>query len=128
MGRHWRNATLSADCITADHSGQTRPRPIIVRLAHRAVRDEMLRAARVRRGCDSSGIVESEAKRFYVNERLTPMNRHIFYKTRELGRSDGWRYIWTRGGRIYARRNGDSETRRIRTLEDTIKFFGDNVI
>ncbi|CAG9572883.1 unnamed protein product [Danaus chrysippus] len=106
--------------IIADHSGQTRPRPIIVRLARRAVRDEMLRAARVRRGCDSSGIVESEAKRFYVNERLTPMNRHIFYKTRELGRRDGWRYIWTRGGRIYARRNGNSETRRIRTLEDTI--------
>ncbi|XP_046978142.1 uncharacterized protein LOC124543867 [Vanessa cardui] len=45
--------------IIADHSSQTRPRPIVVRLARRAVRDEMLRAARVRRGCDSSGIVES---------------------------------------------------------------------
>lgn len=113
--------------IIADSSaGQRRlPRPIVVRLARRAVRDDLLRAARVRRGVDTSGIIEAaQSNRFYVNERLTGTNKHLFYKTRELGRRDGWRYIWTKDGRIFARLNDEAEVRRIRTSNDLIKFFG----
>ncbi|XP_045772175.1 uncharacterized protein LOC123872089 [Maniola jurtina] len=116
--------------IADDAAGQRRPpRAIVVRLARRSVRDDLLRAARVRRGADTSGIIEAvQSKRFYVNERLTAANKHLFYKTRELGRRDGWRYVWTKDGRIYARRKDGSEVCRIRTPNDITKFFGNGTV
>ncbi|XP_064076282.1 uncharacterized protein LOC135194597 [Vanessa tameamea] len=111
--------------IAAD-SGERppRPRPLVVRLARRSVRDTLLRAARVRRGTDSSGITDTEPRRVYVNERLTGTNRQLFYKTREECRRHGWRFSWTKNGRIYVRKNDSSEIRRIRSSSDIEKFFG----
>ncbi|CAH2063367.1 unnamed protein product, partial [Iphiclides podalirius] len=49
-----------------------RPRLIVVRLARRALRDQLLQAARVRRGATTEGVgVPGPSRRFYVNERLT---------------------------------------------------------
>ncbi|CAK1580732.1 unnamed protein product [Parnassius mnemosyne] len=57
-----------------------RPRPIIIRLARRAIRDQLLRAARVRRGADTSGFnINAHTVRFYLNERLTYTNKQLFF-------------------------------------------------
>lgn len=101
-----------------------RPRIICVRLARRALRDQFLRVARVRRGADTDGIVNGVPTKFYVNERLSRTNRRIFYKAREEGRRQGWRYIWTREGRVYARRDHGSPAHRIRTDENISVVFG----
>ncbi|XP_047543276.1 uncharacterized protein LOC125075612 [Vanessa atalanta] len=84
------------DIVSAERSGQrrfaaadgerVRPRPVVVRLTRRSLHDELLRAARVRRGVDTSGIIDGELRRYYFNERLTPLNRYLFFKTREEGR------------------------------------------
>ncbi|CAH2104642.1 unnamed protein product [Euphydryas editha] len=101
-----------------------RPRSIVVRLVHRAVRDKLLRAARVRRGADTSDFdLDFEPARFYINERLTRSNRLLFHKAREEGRQNNWRYIWTRNGRIYARHNKDTVVHRIRVENDVVKIF-----
>ncbi|XP_047543224.1 uncharacterized protein LOC125075556 [Vanessa atalanta] len=103
---------------------RSRPRPIVVRLARRSIRDQLLRAARVRRGADTTGLeIDKEPKRFYINERLTKTNRVLFYHAREEGRRNGWRYIWTREGRIYARRSKDTAAQRIKTQNDISKVF-----
>ncbi|XP_072946388.1 uncharacterized protein [Epargyreus clarus] len=102
-----------------------RPRPLVVRLARRAVRDQLLKAARVRRGADTAGvIVGSEPRTFYINERLTYNNKQLFYKVRDAGRRKGWRYMWTRDGYIYARRDSESPRYRVRTDADINKIFG----
>ncbi|CAG9134452.1 unnamed protein product [Plutella xylostella] len=63
-----------------------RARPLAVRLARRATRDELLRAMRVRRGLTTADMgLEGEPKRFYINERLTKLNRQLFGKARDLG-------------------------------------------
>ncbi|XP_072948712.1 uncharacterized protein [Epargyreus clarus] len=109
-----------------DSGDKPRPRPIVVRLARRAVRDQLIKAARVRRGADTAGLnLSAEPRRFYINERLTPINRHLFYKAREEGRRRGWRFVWTRNGCIFARRQPDSARYRIRSDSDILKFFGD---
>ncbi|KAG7303398.1 hypothetical protein JYU34_011908, partial [Plutella xylostella] len=62
-----------------------RARPLVVRLARRATRDELLRAMRVRRGLTTADMgLEGEPKRFYLNERLTKLNRQLFGKARDL--------------------------------------------
>lgn len=122
------------DIVSAQRSGprrdtlssgeQLRPRPITVRLTRRALRDDMLRAARVRRGADSSSVIDGEPRRFYVNERLTKLNRFLFYKAKEECRNKGWKYVWTKGGRIYVRRAFDALVQRVRVEGDLKKIFG----
>ncbi|KAL4721092.1 hypothetical protein ACJJTC_009253 [Scirpophaga incertulas] len=70
-----------------------KPRPIVVRLVRRAVRDDLLRAVRVRRTVTTEGIdLPGQPGRFYVNERLTRANRALFWQAREVGRRLGWRF------------------------------------
>ncbi|CAG4981682.1 unnamed protein product [Colias eurytheme] len=109
----------------AADGASARPRPIVVRLTRRHLRDELLHAARVRRGADTSGTgVGGEPRRFYINEHLTHANRNLFYATRELlGRTKQWRFVWTRGGRIFARLNQTSRLISIRSQEDLDKVF-----
>lgn len=107
-----------------DSNSTPRPRVIVVRLARRALRDQLISAARSRRGVDTSGIVTTvPPHRVYINERLTWLNRRLFHKSREEGRSKGWKYVWTRDGRIYARRDTDSTALRIRSESDIERVF-----
>jgi hypothetical protein len=108
-----------------------RPRLIVMRLARRAVRDQLLQAARVRRGATTEGAgLPGSPQRFYVNERLTPTNRRLFQMARELKQHHGWRFVWTRDGRIYARqRSGEDIPRhRIRTELDLARVFSSHSI
>jgi hypothetical protein len=101
-----------------------RPRPLVVRLARRGPRAELLRAARVRRGADTSdfGLPCSPCK-IYINERLTRVNRMLFYRAREECKRLNWRFCWTKDGRVYARRLKDSAALRIRTELDLVQVF-----
>ncbi|KAJ2943304.1 hypothetical protein O0L34_g12111 [Tuta absoluta] len=104
-----------------------RPRPIVVTLARRALRDELLKAARVRRGATTENAdIPGPACRFYVNERLTRVNRLLFRRARELGDQHHWRFVWTRDGKIFARQNPgrDSPRHRIRVEKDLDRVFG----
>ncbi|KAL4718424.1 hypothetical protein ACJJTC_012453 [Scirpophaga incertulas] len=78
-----------------------KPRPIVVRLVRRALRDDLLRAARVRRAITTDG-------------------------AREAGRRLGWRFVWTRDGKIFARQHPglDASRHRIRTQADLERIFG----
>ncbi|XP_061705676.1 uncharacterized protein LOC133516672 [Cydia pomonella] len=109
------------------HGPAARPRPLVVRLVRRAVRDRLLQAARVRRDATTEGTgIPGRTCTFYVNERLTPHNRRLLYKARELKQQHSWRYVWTRDGKIFARRQADSGSprHRIRTELDLDRVFG----
>lgn len=109
----------------------TRPRLIVVRLARRAVRDQLLQAARVRRGATTEGTgLPGPSRRFYVNERLTRTNRLLFRRAREIAGRLNWRYVWTRDGRVFARQHqgGDAPRHRLRTEEDLGRVFGPGAI
>ncbi|CAG4937210.1 unnamed protein product [Colias eurytheme] len=105
--------------------GTARARPIVVRLTRRHLRDELLHAARVRRGADTAGTgVGGEPRRFYINEHLTYANRNLFYIARErLGGEKNWRFIWTRGGNIYARKDSKSVKTTIKSQADIDRVF-----
>lgn len=101
-----------------------RPRPMVVRLARRASRDALLQAARTRRGVTTEGLLTSVTHRpFYVNERLTKTNRQLFQKTREAAKRSDWRYVWTRDGKIYTRKEQGRPRTRVRSEEDLARVF-----
>ncbi|CAG4978280.1 unnamed protein product [Parnassius apollo] len=112
-----------------EEEGAVQPRPLAVRLARRTLRDRLLQSARVRRGADTTGFgLPGSPKKFYINEHLTRINRQLFFKARQMGSKSGWKYVWTRDGRIYARRDRNTEARRIRCEIDLVKFFGEPVV
>lgn len=94
-------------------------------MARRALRDDLLRAARVRRGATTADMsLPGPARRFYVNERLTKTNRQLFNKTRAAAKNCKWKFVWTRDGRIYARKTEGQSGVRIRTDLDITRIFG----
>lgn len=116
---------------TSEGKAASRPRLIVVRLARRDMRNQILRAARVRRGATTEGVdLPAPPCKFYVNERLTLANRQLFHRAREIGGRLGWRFIWTRDGRIYARRgtSADFPRQRLRTIADIARVFGPDAV
>lgn len=124
VGSTLRNRVLSNSSISADTSAQ-RPRNISVRFARRATRDALLHAARVRRGLSTNDLgVNGPALRVYVNERLTRTNRQLFYNARQAGSQHRWKYVWTRDGKIYARKEDNIKAERVRYEDDIRRIFG----
>lgn len=112
---------LRAD--NAEGPGHVRPRPVIVKLARTSLKNELLRNARVRRGATTVDLgLNSKPRRFYVNERLTKYNRLLFHKVREAGRLCSWKFIWTKRGRIFARRDHNSDVIQITCETDITKI------
>lgn len=103
------------------------PRRIVVRLARCPLRDDLLRAARVRRHIktDDFNLPDHEPRRVYINERLTKHYRVLFARAREAGNSCGWKFIWTRNGCIYAKRTelSNAPVHRLRTEDDLQRVF-----
>ena len=109
----------------ATESRPPRPRYLVVRLTRRDLRDEMLAAARVRRGATSADLqLPGPPTRFYVNERLTKVNRQLFRKVRDIGNRLGWQFIWAKRGRILARNKPGDSVCLIRCEEDIPVVFG----
>lgn len=98
-----------------------RPRPIVVRLTRPDVRTQLLQAARDRsynRKMEEHG----SSFTFFVNERLTKKNRELYRLARQAGRSCGWKFVWVRDGRIYARKEFGTLVHRISTEKDLEVF------
>ncbi|KAI5633925.1 hypothetical protein NE865_13354 [Phthorimaea operculella] len=129
VGRNLAVQLEATDIVSAERVGPTRgpadggappkPRPIVVRLTRPVCRDALLNQARVRRGATTADLgVLGPPRKFYINERLTKLNPEILYKAQEAARRLQWRYVWTRGGRVYARKEHGSEKQRLRTVTD----------
>lgn len=102
----------------------SRPRIIVVRLARRAMRDNLLNAARVRRDLTSGNLqIVGPSNRIYINERLTKFNRQLFFNARQAANRAGWKYVWTRDGRILARKGEGKPTQHVRTETDLTQIF-----
>lgn len=122
---------VGARRINATESSSTpgllpvRPRSLVVRLARRGLRDQWLANARSRRGATSADLkLPGPPVRFFVNERLTKQNKQLFRMAREIGNRLGWKYVWTKRGRILARQKPGDSVSIIRTEADIQQVFG----
>ncbi|KAJ2937583.1 hypothetical protein O0L34_g12981 [Tuta absoluta] len=120
---------MRVGAVHKNADGTARPRPIAVRLARQSTRDAILKAARVRRRPTSAGVgAHNDPRPFYINERLTNPNRTLFNRARKARSVAGWKYSWTRDGKIFVRQNQGSVVYRIRSEADLERVFGQEVI
>lgn len=52
----------------------------------------------------------NEAKRVFVNDELTQLNRYLLWKTKNKAKELQWKFVWVKDGRIMAKKE---ETTRI---------------
>ncbi|CAG4974280.1 unnamed protein product [Colias eurytheme] len=116
---------LTTDATNYDLDVNNRVRPLCISFSRRSLRDDFLKNARVRRGTTTTdlGLPNHDARRVHIHERLTQKNRVIFGKARSMGKALQWRYIWSREGRVFARRTDSSIIHRLQTEEDIDRVF-----
>ncbi|CAG9137783.1 unnamed protein product [Plutella xylostella] len=91
-----------------------RPRPVMLTFTRRAPRDQLLRAAKARRGITTEMLeVPGNCRRVFVNEHLTKENRVLFSKARALGAELKFKFVWTSNCNIFMRRSETSSVLRI---------------
>ena len=108
---------------------------IIVKFCNRKDRDSFYQQKKLFQKLDSSQVVsdnqsdennypKTEYKsrswdtKLYINESLTPENKELFGKARKSGKEAGFKHIWTYKGGIRMKKDDDSQTFKIKSLED----------
>ena len=65
------------------------------------------------------------SKSTYINESLTAHNGAVLKKARKDLQAEGFKHVWTKNGKTFARKDDNSRKYVIHTLEDITKVLCD---
>lgn len=100
-----------------------RPKTIIAKFHHRQFKDAIISGIRTRKGLTTKDIgLPGPSSNVYAKDHLTIKNKELYKQTRELAKTMGFHYTWTRNCRIFVRRNDTSPALSICTTEDLKKI------
>lgn len=98
------------DCDHSSSTSNTREPAVIVKFTRRLYKDQLLSAVRARRGITTSSIgFNGPAVNLYLGDHLTPANKLLLKRARELKKDNKLTYLWIRDCKILARRTGISK-------------------
>ncbi|XP_041981439.1 uncharacterized protein LOC121734865 [Aricia agestis] len=108
--------------ITTDKQALRHP-AIIVRFTQRRRKDQLLAAARARRTLSSAELgLQGPACAVYISDHLTPTNKLLLKRARELKVEKQYAYLWVRDCKILLRKNDKSNVIRISSESDLLKI------
>lgn len=58
----------------------------------------------------------------YINSQLTAANRHLMWLAKNKAQSSGWKFVWSRDGKILARKGEGTPVVRIVDVDDVCKI------
>lgn len=100
----------------------SRPPAIIVRLTQRRRKNELLAAIRARRGLTTVDLdLQGPASSVYVGDLLTPTNKLLLKRARQLKVEYNYDYVWVRDCKIFMRKNDKSKIIYINNESDLSK-------
>ena len=91
-------------------SYQNQPKSIIVKFTRREKRDKMYLAKNKLKdlGTKDLGYTRFNNSNIFMVESLTSKRRNLFKDSLQVKKSEGYRYLWTRQGKIFMRTDNDS--------------------
>lgn len=96
---------------------------IIIRFTQRRRKDQLIAAVRARRGITTADIgIPGPAYNLYLNDHLTPANKLLLKRARELKVKCSYSYLWVRDCKILIRKNDKSGIIRISKESDLQKI------
>lgn len=115
--------TIEPDDIEVCHRVPSKAKPsgIVVQFAKRQKRDSLIEKARKLR-LTNRDFGNSSAAPVFVNEHLCPILKRLLGMAVAKKKANGWRYVWSRGGKIYAKKSDDSATITIKHELDLDKI------
>lgn len=107
-------------------------KPVIVEYKNGQIRNEVLKLAKSYNKKNNEKMStkvfgnHSTDEPIYINEFLTPNAKRLFYHTRQLRKSYGFKYNWISAGRIFVKKNDGDPAILIKSLEqvERIKVEG----
>lgn len=90
---------------------QGKATPIIVRFQHR--NDRELWAGK-------RAVLRSEG--IFINENLTKHLKHLLWNTKNVAREKGYKFVWVRNGKVFARQREGTAVMRIENEDDLAKL------
>ncbi|KAH6919672.1 hypothetical protein HPB50_029344 [Hyalomma asiaticum] len=103
--------------VVADHGKSN----VVVQFKTRQKRDSVLEKARKKRIRNREVGVADESP-IFVNEHLCPALKRLLSLAINKKRERHWRFVWTRNGKIFARRSETSDAIRIECERDLGKI------
>lgn len=120
---------LSAEEVESAHRVQPmqkvegRPKPIVVKLRDRLMKDKIISGLRKTRGVRSGDIgLRGPSKSIFVNEHLTPDNKQLLKVTKIRAQEKSYKFVWVRNCNIFLRKNEESPVIAINTERDLQKI------
>ncbi|KAL0892403.1 hypothetical protein ABMA27_015522 [Loxostege sticticalis] len=108
------------------HASQnnSRPKNVIVKLASRILRDNVIAASRLMKGRLTSEqlMIQGTVHNIYVNEHLTLQNKLLFRSVREEAKRNNYKYVWVKHGVILVRKTDTSPIQAIRNKHEMSKI------
>lgn len=90
---------------------------IIVRFVQRSKKNSLLAKARKMR-LDTKMLGFDDSQPVYVNEHLTRVGKQLLGAAIKKKKEVKWKFVWTNGGKIFARQNETSPILRIFSVDD----------
>uniref|UniRef100_A0A1Y1LGC7 FP protein C-terminal domain-containing protein n=1 Tax=Photinus pyralis TaxID=7054 RepID=A0A1Y1LGC7_PHOPY len=112
---------VSKNAIDICHRLRTqahKPSPILCKFVNRYVKEEIIARRKVKRNLSTSDIGMTSGDTIYVNENLTSCRRKLLFRARQTQKEIGFKFLWTKNGFIYARKDEKSPITEINSTED----------
>ncbi|KAL4710846.1 hypothetical protein ACJJTC_016130 [Scirpophaga incertulas] len=120
---------LSCTRVRKLDAASKRPRSIVVKLTNTRTRDSVLAAVYKFNRANPNEKLNAhllgyggDKSAVYISEHLCPYYKRLHAETRKLAREKELKYVWIRNGRIFIRRNEESQAKQIKSLEDLRKL------
>lgn len=101
------------------HQQNDKPKNIVVKLASRILRDNVLSAFRLAKGLTSDQLsISGTPSRIYMHEHLTLKRKLLFRDTKEAAQRNNYKFVWVKHGTILVREKEQSKSFAIRSHQD----------
>lgn len=121
------NVVMSKEAVVVAHRvpsfSERRTPSIIVKFTTKREKDTWIEGFKTRRPLTADMINRKFGKEeVYVNEHLSPANKLLLKKTKEVAQTKNYAYVWNKDGKIFVRKEAGDKIRRINN-EDELKYL-----
>lgn len=113
---------IKSDEIDAIHRIPTRSttneEPVIVQFTTRKIRDNFLKKTKETRINTTDIKISGPQKSVFINEHLAPKRKQLLMQAKIKKNEKNYKFLWTKGGKIFVRKNETSRVIPIRSLDD----------
>ncbi|XP_034240907.1 uncharacterized protein LOC117645099 [Thrips palmi] len=93
------------------------PKPIVVELRSRKIREEILRKKK-QKEVFNDVIYSGEGGKVFIMEQVSPKIGYLKYRAKQLANRHNWKFVWIKNGKLFARKGENSPVVKIVTEEN----------